>query len=547
MVSSVTNLKGNVKRVDQITRVLARYGLADMVGEKTPGFIQRRFVSNEGMPVRDYPFEVRVRLALTELGTTFIKLGQMMSTRADMVGPDMAAELASLQADTPADPPEVVCATIMAELGAPPEELFASIDLNALASASVGQVHLAQLKDGTNVVVKVQHAGIEEKVRSDLSLMNTVAQLAEKNSRELAYYRPTATVVEFRRSLLRELDFHTELSHLVQFRQNFAKNPKVEFPKPYHELSGRRVLTMARFDGYSIAKTDRMAADGVERAAFAKLFSDTMLQMIFRDGFYHADPHPGNIFVLPGGRLGLLDCGKVGRVDEQTRDDFLTIVTAFLTRDVDGLTDELIRLCDVPLDLDRKAYRADVADFVGEFGDVSMAQLNLGAAFESMFAIIRRHHLTVPARVNMLLLVVVQIEGTARGLDPQFNIVNALKGHGADLVRRRFGPQRLQRQALRSAQDWSRLLNALPREVLGLLERTQRGELQIHVQQHGLQAPVHRLTVGILTAALLLGAALLWAMSAPPTLFGISIFGVLGVALGLTVALYLLYLIWRAS
>ena len=157
-----------------------------------------------------------MRLALTELGTTFIKLGQMMSTRADMVGPDLATELAALQADTPADPPEAVHATIVAELGAPPEELFASFDMNALASASVGEVHLAQLKDGTNVVVKVQHAGIEEKVRSDLSLMNTVAQLAEKNSRELAYYRPTATVVEFRRSLLRELDFHTELSHLVQ-------------------------------------------------------------------------------------------------------------------------------------------------------------------------------------------------------------------------------------------------------------------------------------------------------------------------------------------
>ena len=152
-----------------------------------------------------------------------------------------------------------------------------------------------------------------------------------------------------------------------------------------------------------------------------------MLDMIFRDGFYHADPHPGNVFVLPGGRLGMLDCGKVGRVDEQTRDDFLTIVTAFLTRDVDGLTEELIRLCDVPLDLDRKAYRADVADFVGEFAEVSSAQLNLGAAFESMFAIIRRYHLTVPARVNMLLLVVVQTEGTARQLDPQFNLVDALE------------------------------------------------------------------------------------------------------------------------
>ena len=384
-------------------------------------------------------------------------------------------------------------------------------------------------------------------MRSDLSLMNTVAQLAETNSREMAYYRPTATVEEFRRSLLRELDFHTELSHLLQFRQNFAKNPQVQFPKPYHESPAVASSPWSSSPATASPKRSGWTPTASIVWRLPDLFAESMLDMIFRDGFYHADPHPGNIFVLPGGRLGMLDCGKVGRVDEQTRDDFLTIVTTFITHDVDGLTEELIRLCDVPLDLDRKAYRADVADFVGEFADMSTSQLDLGAAFESMFAIIRRYHLTVPARVNMLMLVVVQTEGTALGLDPQFNLVAALKGHGAELVRRRFGPARLQRQALRSFQDWSRLLNALPREVLGLLERSQRGELQIHVQQHGLQGPLHKLTVGILTAALLLGSAVLWAMSAPPTLFGVSIFGALGEALAVVIALYLFYLIWRAE
>ena len=182
MISGVSNFRGNVRRVDEIVRVLAKYGLADWVGDRTPGFIRRRFVTSDGVAVSDFPVEVRIRLALTELGTTFIKLGQMMSTRADMVGPEMAAELSSLQADTPADPPDAVRATITAELGKPPEEIFVAFDYTALASASVGQVHLAELPDGTKVVVKVQHAGIEEKVRSDLNLLGSLAQLAENNS-----------------------------------------------------------------------------------------------------------------------------------------------------------------------------------------------------------------------------------------------------------------------------------------------------------------------------------------------------------------------------
>ncbi len=547
MISGVSNFRGNVRRVDEIIRVLAKYGLADWVSDSTPGFIRRRFVTTEGTAVSDYPVEVRIRLALTELGTTFIKLGQMMSTRADMVGPELAEELSSLQADTPADPPDVVRATIQVELGYPPEELFAWFDPTALASASVGQVHAARLFDGTEVVVKVQHAGIEEKVRSDLSLMATVAGLAESNSKELARYRPSDTVDEFARSLMRELNFHTELNNLLLFSHNFAGNPRVHLPTAYPELSSRRVLTMERLDGFSIADRARMDANNVDREDFANLFANTMMQMIFRDGFYHADPHPGNIFALPPEpRLGMLDCGKVGRVDEQTRDDFISIVASFINGDVDALTDELIELCDVPMDLSRSAYRSDVADFVGEFQDTMGGNLDIGAAFESMFAIIRKHHLVVPPRVNMLLLVIVQTEGTARQLDPGFDLTATLKTYGADMLRRRFTPKQLQREAVRSFRDWSRLLKALPRETVNLLERTQRGELQIHVQQHGMQRPLDRLTYGIVVAAILLGSALMWAFAAPPMFFGISIIGALGVALGLALAAHLLYLVWRA-
>lgn len=546
MISNITYAKTNVKRFNEIIGVLAKYGLAEWFSDGTPGFIRRRFLTPDGERVKELPFNVRVRMALTELGTTFIKLGQMMSTRSDMVGPELAEELASLQADTPADPPDLVRATVERELGQPIEELFAEFDFNSLASASVGQVHLARLKDGSPVVVKVQHAGIERKVRGDLNLLTTLAQLAEQNSKEIAYYRPTATVAEFQRSLLRELDFTTELANLQRFARNFADSPYVAFPTAFPTFSSRRVLTMARLDGYSIADTARLAADGVDTKALARRFVDVMLEMIFRDGFYHADPHPGNIFALPGGRVGLLDCGKIGRVDEQTQDDFINIVQAFLAGDAEVLTDELIRLCDTPSDLNRTAYQTDVAEFVMEFGD-SEQGVKLGPSFESMFAIIRRHHLIVPARVNMLLLVIVQLEGAARGLDPDFNIVESLQRHGAGLVRRRLSPARLQRYLMRSYRDWNRLIKTLPREMAELLEQTRRGELQIHVHQHGLETPINRLAIGIMIAALFLGSALLWAFGAPPVLFGISIFGALGVAFSLFLGFMLLFQIWRSG
>jgi ubiquinone biosynthesis protein len=547
MISGIGNIRGSVRRVDEIVRVLAKYGLADWLGDRGPSIVRQRFLTPGGQSVTELPVAVRLRLALTELGTTFIKLGQMMSTRPDMIGPEMAQELETLQADTPADLPEAVRATLEAELGAPAEQFFASFDYDALASASVGQVHLAQLLDGTPVVVKVQHAGIEEKVRSDLSLMAAVAQLAENNSREIGYYRPSATVAEFRRSLLRELDFRTELNNLLQFAAMFEDDPEVHFPRAYPDLSGKRVLTMERLDGYSIAQTGRMKADGIDTVHLGDLFAGTMLEMIFKHGFYHADPHPGNVFVLRGGRLGMLDCGKTGRVDEQTQDDFITIVTAFVGRDVIGLTDELLRLCEVPPDLDRAAYQADVAEFVAEYADPPGGKLDLGGAFTSMFAIIRKHHLIVPPRVNMLLLVVVQTEGTARNLNPDFDLTAALRDYGAGLLRRRFGLQRLQRAALRSSRDWARLLNALPRETLDLIERTTRGDLTVNVNQRGLEGPINRLAYAVMVGALLLGSALLWAMDAPPTLWGVSVFGALGVLLGLWLGALVVIAIWRSG
>ena len=257
-ISAYSEKKQDVKRFNEIIGILTKYGFADRVKVDAPDFIKKKFIGPAGEDLSELPPEVRLRMAITELGPTFIKMGQMLSTRPDMVGPKLAKELSALQADVPPDPPEVVRETLEAELGRPVEELYAAFDLQALSSASIGQVHLATLLDGTEVVVKVQHQGIQNKVKEDLNITMDLANLAEKHDEELRRYQPTATVLEFRRSLMREMDFSIERSSMETFIRNFAEDPHVHIPQPYPELSSRRVLTMEKLDGYSVADTDRL-------------------------------------------------------------------------------------------------------------------------------------------------------------------------------------------------------------------------------------------------------------------------------------------------
>jgi ubiquinone biosynthesis protein len=251
----LTKIDQHARRLKEIVSILAKYGLADWLQGINHAWLQSRLTSFDGQRIADLTPQVGIRLALTELGTTFIKLGQMLSTRDDLVGPELATELKQLQSDTPPDPPDVVCATIEAELGKPPADLFAEFDSAAMASASIGQVHRARLPGGQAVVVKVQHKGIEQTVRQDLEILAALAELAQRYGGELRAYQPVATAAEFSRTLLRELDFTREKGNLEQFAKNFADDETVHFPVAYPETSTHRVLTMEMLDGISVSNS----------------------------------------------------------------------------------------------------------------------------------------------------------------------------------------------------------------------------------------------------------------------------------------------------
>jgi ubiquinone biosynthesis protein len=538
----LVRLESNVRRAGEIIGVLAKYGLADWVKGLDHPWIQERFKSVDGHAISNLNIEERVRLAFTELGTTFIKLGQMLSTRADLVGPAMARELAHLQTAVPADPHDTVWATIEAEFGKPPGKLFTHFKQTPLASASIAQVHQAQLHSGEHVVVKVQHAGIAEKIMPDLDILADLAELAEKYSSQLRLYQPVAVVRQFRRTLLRELDFTLERRNLEEFAEHFAEDDTVHFPRAYADFSTRRVLTMERLEGISGGNTEALAASGVDLNEFALRGANMYLNMIFRDGLYHADPHPGNLMLLSGGVVGVLDFGMVGRLDQELSEYIEDMLLAVVEGNSVDLAEILLRVGSAPPDTPRDPLRADLADFVADYVGQSIQDINVSGALNSLFEIVRRYNISLPPALSLLLRTLVELDGTSRQLSPKFSLAAVFRPFYSKMLRGRLSPQRVFARLRHTWHDWERLAELLPRDLEDVLKRVRDGSFSVHLDHRHIDPVVNRVVLGVMCAALFISSSLLWSMKAPPTIAGVSLFG----AAGYLMALYLAWRLLRA-
>lgn len=545
--TAIPQLARNANRLREVATYLSKYGLADWISRLDLDFAKGLFKGPEGNQLADLTREERIRLALGELGPTFIKLGQILSTRSDIIGQVLADELSLLQADAPADPPAIVRQIIETELGRPLEEVFREFSDLPLASASIGQVHLARLHDGTAVVVKVQHAGIEDKVRNDLEILVGLAELAELHLSELKNYRPRQTAADLQRGLRRELDFGREERNLQKFRTLFAKDPSVHFPKPFGQWSTSRVLVMEYLDGVKVANADLLAASGQDLPVLARRGAELFLKMIFEHGFYHADPHPGNVLILEGGVVGLIDCGMVGRIDESTREQIEDMLASLASRDAERLAQVITRIGTVPPDLDLPGLEYDVSEFVSHYADQPLNQFDLGGALVEMTEIIRRYNILLPAGVALLIKVLIMLEGTARLLHPNFNLTELIEPYQRKLMMRRLSPVRQWKKLRRMFAEWQHLGEILPRGVSDILTQVQSGRFEIHLQHRSLEPSVNRLVLGMLASALFLGSAWLWANNVPPAVGGVSIFGVAGCVTSVILGLRLMRAIAKSG
>lgn len=529
-------------RVTEIVKVLVRYGLADWM-RPLPWIGSRDFFKNkEGDAIASTALAVRLRMAFAELGPTFVKLGQMLSTRPDLIGPDMALELAKLQSSTPADSAEDIRRIIMEDLGAPPEEIFDEFSPEAFASASIAQVHHARLQTGELVVLKVQKPHIRRKVEADLSILAWLAELAENHTTQAKYYQPSEVVRQFERSLTHEMDFNHERRNMEEFSRRFRNDETVRFPKAWAEYSSKRVLTMERLDGIQGNDYDQLIASGADLNEFAQKGANMYLAMIFRDSFYHADPHPGNLMLLPGGVVGVLDCGMAGRLDERLRDEIEHLLLAVAQSDAIALAATVRRLASSPPEGDRDQLVAELSEFVADYAGRPISELEISPALNHLTGIIRRHHIVLPASVSLLLRTLVLLEGTAQLLSPRFSLAAVIQPFYRRALRRRFAPRRFFLRLQRGYRDWELLLQELPGDLSEALQRLRTGNFQVHLDHRHLDPVINRLVLGIVVASLFLGSSLLWSMKAPPQVWGISIFG----AAGYMVAVILGWRLFRA-
>jgi ubiquinone biosynthesis protein len=545
----------HLNRTREVLAILAKHGFGDLlhmmrvdrwVETGAHGLLRKR----AAFDASERP--ARVRLAIEELGPTFIKAGQYLSTRSDLLPPEYLRELAKLQDSVPPFPAEEARSIVARELGAPAALRFESFSGRPLAAASIAQVHEARTVDGEDVVVKIERPGLREVVSVDLEIMGRLAALAERHLADWRWRRPTRLVAEIARSLGREMDLSLEAAHVERFARQFAEDPTVRAPSVRRDLSTSRVLTLERLDGI---KADDVA--GLERAGrdprdVAAALARHYLAMIFTHGFFHADPHPGNLLVLPGGEIGYLDFGMTGRLDRATRSALGAAVLAVVDRDEAALARALLRLADYDEEPDRAAFEADVGELMDQYAYRPLAEWRLGRMLEQLFETTSRHRVRVPADLFLMVKAVSELESLARTLAPSFDAVGAAAPFIRRTLAERFAPSRLGEGLSETMRDALRLLSSAPSDLREILRQARRGRLLIEFEHKGLEPAVasldkvgSRLAFAVVLAALLVASSLLLHANVPPYWRGISALGLGGYVVSGLMSLWLLAAIVR--
>lgn len=526
-ITAIPQVYRNIRRSTEIATILSKYGFVELVrrlrlDSLIPGRSRQQALESR----RSETAAVRIRQALTELGPTFIKLGQFLSTRPDVVGVEIAEELQELQANVKADPFETVRGIIEKELGCELEAKFLRFEETPIASGSIGQAHLATLPDGQEVVVKVQHPNIEKTIHTDLEILTALASWAEQIE-DFRNYQPTTLVREWSRVLRTELNFRREEQRLNQFAQMMKEEKQLKIPLPFPEYCSARVLTMERIQGSSLRSICQDTQGAWDPNEIARTGATLYLHMIFKHGLYHADPHGGNLFVLADGRIALIDFGMVGRISQNLRENIEDMLLAIVNQDVPMLATLIRHVGSVPSTVNRDALDNDLADFVSQYTTQSLDHFDVSGALNDIVTIIRNHQIILPAEAAMLIKTLVSLEGTGRQLNPHFNLMELLVPLRRSMLLDRLSPKRYFRRGRRLMIEVEYLVERLPERLSNILKLIQDGEINVQINHHRMGANINRLVLGMLTSALFLGSSVLLSMKVPPLLFaGEAVWGI---------------------
>jgi len=516
-------------RLADIAAVLARYGFGDVA--------QRLGLAKAVKGASDLLHlsrAERVRRALQDLGPTFVKLGQVLATRVDLFPPDWIDEFEKLQDQAPPAEAAAVRAQMIEDLGAPPEEVFAAFAAEPIAAGSIAQVHRAVLADGTPVAVKVRRPDIGAVVQADLSLLARLARLAEARLPDIARFRPREVVRQFARTMRAELDLAIECHSAERVAQSFRDNPAIVVPQVFWAWTGERINVQQFVAGVPSRELAAVDAAGLDRELLARRGAQAMLKMVLDDGFFHADPHPGNLFYLPGDRIAFIDFGMTGRLSSGRRDELVALLGGLVSRDAESAVD-VLREWASPLPVDAEALTADIDAFIDRYHGMPLSALRAGAMLADLTQLLREHRLALPADLALVLKVCVALESTGRELDPEFDMVGVAEPFLSAAIAERRGPAALARRGWRAASNALELLAEMPGDLRRLVRAARSGRLQLHVDLTALEAfgqlvdrAASRLTLGVVTAALIIGSSIVMTVEGGPTLFGLPFFGLAG-------------------
>jgi len=505
----------HLRRIGQIAEVLSHHGLGSLYS----ALGLNRFVpTTKGpaeRPTTPTPPE-HLRMALEELGATFVKLGQLLSTRADLLPPEYMAELAKLQDSVPPVPTEQIQELLVTELGQPVDAAFASFDPKSLAAASIGQAHAATRHDGVQVVIKIQRPGVAKQVEQDLDILRNLAATASHHWEVAKQYDLVELVEEFEETIREELDYFHEARNVERFATNFADDASVHIPRVFWDTSTPRLLTLERISGIKVSDQARLDAEHIDHQALAERGAGIILKMIFEDGFFHADLHPGNFFIESDGRVGLIDFGMTGTLDERVRDRLADLIVALNSQDYDQLVEGVLELGMSKERVDRSLLRRDLEHLIKPCYGKPLGEIRLAPVLNGVFAIIRQHHLHLPPSLALALRTVIMTEGLGAGLDPSFNLTTVIEPYAERLMVRQYSPSRWAGKLAQASMEMARLGVVVPQHLRRLLGEMERGSFEIGMRPdtfgplvRRMESLANRLVLGILAGAFIVGLAVL--------------------------------------
>ncbi|HEY5704231.1 MAG TPA: AarF/UbiB family protein [Terrimicrobiaceae bacterium] len=558
-IRSAVEFASHLPRYREIIGILWKYGFADVLRLVA----LQRFLGIEDATITlreegllSKPLPERMRLALEELGPTFVKFGQLVSSRRDLVTDEYYIELCKLQTEVPPFPADKARAIIASELGNPVSKLFNKFDDMPVGSASVAQVHAAQLPDGTRVAVKVQRPDIEEVIELDLAVLLDLARFVDKHVPEISGANPIGVVLEFSSTLRRELDFNNEAVNIERFGAQFAESPWIKVPGVFRDLTTPRVLTMEYLSGLDIMDVAALERAGIDPATLSEHITELIYQQIFDHGFFHGDPHPGNMMILPGGVTGLLDYGMMGSFSPSFRSSIANLIAGLAEKNHQEVMGSILDMSEEGFTVNPGRMLTDVEAFSEQYLNQPLRDIKIGEVLNRLLVVLRSNHLRMKRSFYLGVKALTQVEAIGRSLNPELNFIKLGEPYAMRQIQGKYHPTRLLSLARKLFGESLDFLEDFPHDFRQLYQRVKHGKINIPLEhkinpegfeplRKTLDSIANRLANAILTASVLICSSILVLSGIPPKIGGVSIVGLVGLIWGTFMCLRLVLSIWK--